>query len=85
MSDTESTHPDEIGPPNEGSYEFYDRSPTPSSASSSSMDARINAMFDEGELDGYLDTSTYHFPGRFLLRTQLLPVSVFLVTSSLRP
>ena len=67
MSDTELTYPDEIGPPDEVSYEFYDRSPTPSSTSSSSVDARINDMFDEDELDGYLDISTHHFPGRFFL------------------
>ena len=73
MSDTESTNQDEIGPPDEGSYEFYDRTPSPSSTSSSSVDARINDMFDEDELDGYLDTSTHHFPGRFSFEDPIAP------------
>ena len=73
MSDTESTNQDEIGPPDEGSYEFYDRTPSPSSTSSSSVDARINDMFDEDEMDGYLDTSTHHFPGRFSFEDPIAP------------
>ena len=67
MSGSESPS-SELGIPSEdGIPEFYARSFSSSSSSSTAMDERINEFLDSEEPEGYLDCLMHHFQGCFFL------------------